>query len=80
MAFAVRQTGATDCSVFTLPFSLVALVFGSVFFFDIAGHGKGIPVGTPYLEGFPPGEEFPKVTWIAQLVGALLSIAVGTFR
>ncbi|CAN0293293.1 unnamed protein product [Laminaria digitata] len=41
---------------------------------------SGIPVGTPFLEGFPPGEEFPQVTWIAQLVGALLSIAVGTLR
>eukprot|EP00904_Undaria_pinnatifida_P007085 jgi/Undpi1/3506/HiC_scaffold_16.g06878.m1 len=41
---------------------------------------SGIPVGTPFLEGFPPGEEFPKVTWITQLVTTLLSIAVGTFR
>lgn len=41
---------------------------------------QGIPVGTPFLEGFPPGEEFPKVTWITQLVTTLLSIAVGTFR
>eukprot|EP00752_Nemacystus_decipiens_P012081 g10711.t1 len=39
-----------------------------------------IPVGTPYLEGFPPSEEIPALPWITELVGALLRISVGTLR
>lgn len=39
-----------------------------------------IPVGTPYLEGFPPAEEIPTLSWITDLVGALLRINVGTIR
>eukprot|EP00903_Cladosiphon_okamuranus_P008352 g8033.t1 len=41
---------------------------------------KEIPVGTPYLEGFPPAEEIPQLPWITDLVGALLRIVVGTLR
>lgn len=41
---------------------------------------QGIPVGTPYLEGFPPTEEIPTLPWITGLVGALLKISVGTLR
>ncbi|CAN0288357.1 unnamed protein product [Ascophyllum nodosum] len=41
---------------------------------------EGIPVGTPYLEGFPPSEEFPKVSWITQVVASFLRINVGTLR
>ncbi|CAM9249351.1 unnamed protein product [Ascophyllum nodosum] len=41
---------------------------------------EGIPVGTPYLEGYPPADEFPAITWIVSLVGALLRINVGTLR
>lgn len=44
-------------------------------------HAKqGIPVGTPYLEGFPPSQEIPSLPWITSLVGALLKISVGTLR
>ncbi|CAM9249501.1 unnamed protein product [Ascophyllum nodosum] len=40
----------------------------------------GIPVGTPFLEGFPPSEELPKVPWITGLVANLLRIYAGTLR
>ena len=88
--------GLTDSSVSALSFPLlsssrralgvfvgvVALRIGFVVVWlrVLAGCEKGIPVGTPFLEGFPPAEEFPQVTWITQLVGSLLSIAVGTLR
>lgn len=39
---------------------------------------QGIPVGTPYLEGFPPNEEIPKLPWITDLVRSLLKINIGT--
>lgn len=37
-------------------------------------------MGTPYLKGYPPDEEFPKPLWLAEFVKVALQIAVGTFR
>ncbi|CAN0249624.1 unnamed protein product [Pylaiella littoralis] len=41
---------------------------------------EGIPVGTPYLKGFPPNDEIPALPWITGVVGAALQIIVGTIR
>ncbi|CAM9988636.1 unnamed protein product [Ectocarpus sp. 4 AP-2014] len=41
---------------------------------------EGPPEGVPYLDGFPPDEELPSVTWTTDLVASVLKIAVGTVR
>lgn len=39
---------------------------------------QGIPVGTPYLKGYPPDEELPTIGWIAKFVPVAIRIFLGT--
>ena len=47
---------------------------------NVAGHGKGIPEGTPYLKGELPDEEKPQALWSLGVVDAGLKLLVGTIR
>lgn len=60
------------------PAQFISMV--SLLVAERARNEQGIPVGTPYLEGFPPSDEFPTATWLAQLVATVLRIVVGTIR
>eukprot|EP00904_Undaria_pinnatifida_P007087 jgi/Undpi1/3508/HiC_scaffold_16.g06880.m1 len=40
---------------------------------------EGIPVGTPFLDGYPD-QEFPKAPWLAEFVKSALIIVTGTIR
>lgn len=40
---------------------------------------KNIPVGVPFLDGLPD-EQYPSVSWIADLAGVIARILLGTIR
>lgn len=41
---------------------------------------QGTPVDMPYLEGFPPKDELPSVTWTSKLAETLVRIILGSIR
>lgn len=41
---------------------------------------QGTPIDMPYLEGFPPKEELPSVTWTSKFVSSLVRTVLGSIR
>lgn len=41
---------------------------------------QGTPVDIPFLEGFPPKDELPSITWASKLAETLGRIILGSIR
>ena len=74
MAFSIHLTRALASSPCSFRARLLLYGTGST------AQTKGIPVGMPYLEGFPPDDELPGVSWIAKVVATLARTLLGAIR
>lgn len=41
---------------------------------------QGTPIDMPFLDGFPPKDELPSITWTGKLVASLVRITLGSTR